>query len=51
VEQVKAYIRNPATFRYGAMPSHEHLTSDDLDALIAYFQAMKDRKHDPGGRQ
>lgn len=48
VEQVKAYIRNPATFRYGAMPSHEHLGADDLDALVAYFRAMKDRKHDPG---
>ena len=49
-EQVKAYIRNPATFRYGNMPAHEHLTADDLDALIAYFAAMKDRKHDPGQR-
>ena len=46
-EQVKAYIRNPATFRYGGMPSHEHLTPADLDALVAYFRAMKDRKHDP----
>jgi mono/diheme cytochrome c family protein len=50
VDQVKAYIRNPATFRYGNMPSHEHLSSADLDALVAYFHAMKDRKHDPGGR-
>src|SRR5262245_28118043 len=32
-EQVKAYIRNPATFRYGGMPSHEHLSPTDLDAL------------------
>ncbi len=46
-EQLKAYIRNPATFRYGGMPSHEHLTPADLDALIAYFRAMRDRKHDP----
>ena len=45
--QVKAYIRNPAAFRYGAMPSHEHLSPADLDALVAYFRAMKDRKHDP----
>jgi mono/diheme cytochrome c family protein len=50
VEQVKAYIRNPATFRYGNMPAHEDLSTDDLDALIAYFRAMKDRKRDPGGR-
>ncbi len=45
--QVKAYIRNPAAFRYTSMPSHEHLTAQDLDALIAYFRAMRDRKHDP----
>jgi mono/diheme cytochrome c family protein len=48
VEQVKQYIRNPATFRYGNMPSHEYLTDRDLDALIAYFQVMKTQKHDPG---
>lgn len=46
-EQVKAYIRNPGAFRYTSMPSHEHLTPADLDALIAYFRAMRDRKHDP----
>lgn len=46
-EQLKAYIRNPATFRYGGMPAHEHLSAADLDALIAYFRAMRDRKHDP----
>ena len=50
VDQVKAYIHNPAAFRYGNMPSHEHLSTADLDALVAYFRAMKDRKHDPGGR-
>src|SRR5262245_4512727 len=47
VAQLKAYIRNPGAFRYGKMPAHEDLTDADLDALIAYFQAMKDRKHDP----
>jgi mono/diheme cytochrome c family protein len=51
VEQVKAYIRNPAAFRYGNMPANEHLSGTDLDALVAYFEAMKDRKHDPGGRR
>ncbi len=50
IEQVRAYIRNPTTFRYGNMPSHEHLEPADLDALIAYFRAMKNRKHDAGGR-
>ena len=48
IEQIKAYIRNPATFRYGNMPPHEYLTARDLDALIAYFQVMKTQKHDPG---
>jgi mono/diheme cytochrome c family protein len=46
-EQVKEYIRDPQRFRYTSMPSHEHLRPADLDALIAYFQAMRDRKHDP----
>jgi mono/diheme cytochrome c family protein len=47
-DQLKAYIKNPAAFRYGNMPAHEHLTPADLDALVAYFRAMKERKHDPG---
>lgn len=47
VEQLKEYIRAPQTFRYTSMPSHEHLTPADLDAVIAYFTAMRDRKHDP----
>jgi len=50
VDQLKAYIRNPSAFRYGNMPAHEHLSAADLDALVAYFSAMKDRKHDPGGQ-
>ncbi len=49
VEQLKRYIRNPAAFRYGNMPSHEHLSAADLDALVAYFQVMKTQKHDPRG--
>jgi mono/diheme cytochrome c family protein len=46
-DQLKAFIRAPQTFRYTSMPSHEHLTSADLDAVLAYFTAMRDRKHDP----
>ena len=46
-EQIKAYIRDPQSFRYTSMPSNEHLTATDLDALVAYFTAMRDRKHDP----
>ena len=47
-EQIKAYIRDPSSFRYGKMPAHPDLSEADLDALIAYFAAMKERKHDPG---
>jgi mono/diheme cytochrome c family protein len=46
-EQIKAFVRDPETFRYTSMPPHRHLTDADLDGLIAYFHAMKDRKRDP----
>jgi mono/diheme cytochrome c family protein len=49
-DQVKAYILNPTTFRYSNMPAHDYLKPADLDALVAYFTAMKDRKHDPGAQ-
>jgi len=49
--QVKAYIRNPQSFRYTTMPAHPHLTDADLDALVAYFETMKTLKHDPGAGQ
>lgn len=45
--QIRAYIRDPRAFRYGNMPAHPDLADADLDALVAYFHAMKDRKHDP----
>ena len=45
--QVRAYIKNPLTFRYGNMPPHPDLGEKDLDALVAYFGAMKTRKFDP----
>lgn len=48
--QIRAYIKNPLTFRYGNMPPHPGLTEADLDELLAYFDAMKDRKHDPEGK-
>jgi len=48
--QIRAYIRNPATFRYGAMPANPELTDADLSALLAYFHAMALRKHDPDAR-
>jgi len=46
-EQIKAYIRNPATFRYTSMPAHPQLSDRQLDDLIAYFTAMQGLKHDP----
>lgn len=46
-EQIRAYIRNPRTFRYGNMPPFEHLSEGDLDDVLAYLRAMKDRKDDP----
>ncbi len=48
VDQIKAYVRDPQSFRYTSMPAHPHLTDADLGALIAYFEAMSARKHDPG---
>lgn len=46
--QIRAYIRDPRSFRYGAMPSHPDLDEPSLDALLAYFRAMSTRKHDTG---
>lgn len=46
-EQIRAFIRDPSTFRYSAMPAHPGLGESDLDALLAYFRAMSERKHDP----
>jgi mono/diheme cytochrome c family protein len=45
--QIKAYIADPRTFRYGTMPAHPHFKPADLDALVAYFRAMSKQKHDP----
>ncbi|MDX1649399.1 MAG: c-type cytochrome [Myxococcota bacterium] len=46
-EQIKAYVRDPARFRYTSMPPHPELDDGDLDDLIAYFRHMRDHKHDP----
>jgi len=45
--QIKAFVRDPNTFRRTSMPPHRHLSAADLDALVAYFSAMKEHKHDP----
>ncbi len=47
LRQIRAYIRNPELTRYTSMPAHPNLDESDLDALIAYFQAMSQRKDDP----
>jgi mono/diheme cytochrome c family protein len=46
--QVRAFIRDPSTFRYSQMPPHPELTGEELDALIAYLRAMATRQHDGG---
>ena len=51
VEKIRQYIVDPRRFRYGNMPAHPQLSKDDLDALLAYFFAMKTRKFDPDSTQ
>jgi mono/diheme cytochrome c family protein len=46
-EQIRAYIKNPLSFRYGAMPPNPDLSEADLSALIAYFHAIAAEPHDP----
>lgn len=45
--QIRAYVSDPRTFRYGAMPANPDLTESDLDALLAYLRVMAGQKHDP----
>jgi len=49
-EQIKAYIRDPQSFRYTSMPAHEYLSDRQLDDLVAYFESMSRQKRDPGPR-
>ena len=46
-EQIEAFVRNPQSFRYTSMPANPHLSDADLEALVAYFRAMGQRKRDP----
>ncbi len=46
-DQVRAYIKDPATFRYSSMPAHPAFSEQDLDYLIAYLRLMGEHKHDP----
>ena len=44
--EVRAYIKNPLAFRYGAMPPHPDLSDLALDELLVYLETMKSQKHD-----
>lgn len=45
--QLRAFIRDPGSFRYTQMPANPHLTEADLDALLAYFRHMSQHRFDP----
>ena len=45
--QLKAFIRDPQSFRYTRMPANPQLSDRDLDDLVAYFEAMRERKQAP----
>lgn len=45
--QLRAFIRDPGSFRYTQMPANPHLTDADLDALLAYFHYMSQHRFDP----
>jgi mono/diheme cytochrome c family protein len=50
VEQIERFVRDPQQFRYTSMPANPHLSPAQLSGLIAYFEAMRERKHDPRKR-
>ena len=44
---VREFIKDPETFRYSKMPSHEHLSDQEIDFLIAYLKSrMRDAPPD-----
>ena len=45
--QIRAFVRDPRTFRYTQMPANPQLSEADLDALLAYFRHMSAYKLDP----
>lgn len=45
--QIRAYIKNPMTFRYGNMPAFAHLEEGQLDGILAYLKAMSALKQEP----
>lgn len=45
--QIRAYIKNPMTFRYGNMPAFAHFEERQLDSILAYLKAMSALKQMP----
>ncbi len=45
--QLRAFIRDPQSFRYTQMPANPQLADADLDALLAYLRHMSRYKLDP----
>jgi cytochrome c1 len=45
--QLRAFVRDPRSFRYTQMPANPQLSEADLDALLAYFRHMSAYKLDP----
>jgi cytochrome c2 len=43
---LRAFIKNPQSFRYTVMPAHPDMTPEQLDDVIAYLGEMKNQKHD-----
>jgi mono/diheme cytochrome c family protein len=41
---LRAWIRDPFSFRVSVMPASAHLSEEELSALLAYLAAMKDAK-------
>jgi mono/diheme cytochrome c family protein len=46
-ENLRAYIKNPQTFRYGNMPANPQLDERDLDGVLAYLKHMGGHKFEP----
>jgi len=45
LHDLKAFIRNPASYRYQSkMPAFSHLSDSDIDAVLVYLTQMKQQK-------
>ena len=48
--QIRAFVRNPASFRYTSMPAHPGMTEAELDDLLAYLRHIERAQARPGSR-